>query len=181
MRNERGFSLAETLVVTVVLVVALGIATSLFVQGNSTYAAQRQFDDARNNASAALDMTVRLLRGATTIFPDPDGNLAADSVRVVSDWNPKDGDTTDSYEDVRFTVANGRLFKQEPADAAPVAFAEGIASIAFAYFSSAGVQLATPWTANQNALELVTITVTTTAVNGTQITMTSSASVRRNE
>ena len=181
MRNERGFSLAETLVVTIVLIVAMGIATSLFVQGNNTYAAQRQYDDARSNASAALDMTVRLLRGAQTITPDPDNNLAADSVRVVSDWNPKDGDSTDAYEDVTFTVTNGTLFKREPADVAPVAFANGIASIAFTYFTSAGVQLMTPWTANQNALELVTITVTTTAINGRQITMSSSASVRRNE
>lgn len=179
--DERGFSLSELLVVTVILMVALGISTSLFVQGNQSYTTQRDYNDARSSAAAALDMTVRVLRSATTIFPDPDGNLAADSVRVVGDWNPRDGDTADPYEDVRFTVAGGVLFKQEPTDAAPVAFAERIASATFAYRNGAGTLLATPWTANQNQLAFVSMTVTSTPINGRQVTMTSSASVRRLE
>lgn len=181
LNDERGFSLAETLVVTAVLVIALGIVTNLFVQGNRMYAQQRDYADVRSNASAALDMTVRLLRGAQTIFPDPDGNLAADSVRVVADWNPRDGDTNDAYEDVRLTVAGGTLFKQEPADAAPVAFAERIASMAFTYRNGAGALLATPWTAAQSNLVHVTVTVTSTPINGAQVVMSSSASVRRRE
>lgn len=179
--NERGFSLIETLVVTVVLVIALGIATQIFVQGNAAYATQQAYDEARSNAAAALDMTIRLLRSADTIFPDPDGNLAADSIRVVADWNPRDGDTADPYEDVRFTTAGGILFKQEPADVAPVAFAERIASIAFTYRNGAGTLLATPWTVPQNQLAFVTAIVQSTPINGLQVTMTSSASVRRLE
>ena len=181
MRDQRGFSLAETLIVTAVLVVALGIATSLFVQGNNTYAAQRDYDEARSSAAAALDMTVRLLRGATTVVPDPDGNNVMDSVRVTSDWNPRDGDLTDSYEDVRFTVAAGELLKQEPADAAPVAFADRIASISFSYWDTNGVAIANPAAADIDNIGLVRVTVVTTAINGRQITLTSSASLRRNE
>lgn len=179
--DERGFSLVETLVVTVVLVIALGMATQIFVQGNTAYATQRAYDEARSNAAAALDMTVRLLRSAQTIVPDPDGNLAADSIRLVGDWNPRDGDTNDPYEDVRFTVNGGVLFKQEPADAAPVAFAERIASIAFTYRNGAGALLATPWTSGQNQLAFVGVTVQSTPINGLQVTMASSASVRRLE
>lgn len=181
MRDQRGFSLAETLVVTAVLVVALGITTSLFVQGNTTYAQQRDYDEARSSASAALDMTVRLLRSAQTITVDPDANNIADSVRIVSDWNPRDGDTNDAYETVTFTVAGGTLFKQEPADAAPVAFADRIASMTFTYWNNSGVQIAAPWTSAQSSLALVGVTVVTTAINGRQITVSSSASVRRNE
>jgi len=179
--DERGFSLIEMLVVTVVLVIALGIATQIFVQGNAAYTTQQAYDEARSNASAALDMTVRLLRSAQTITPDPDGNLAADSIRIVGDWNPRDGDTNDPYEDVRFTVNGGQLLKQEPTDAAPVAFAERIASIAFTYRNGAGAVLATPWTASQNQLGFVTAIVTSTPINGLQVAMTSSASVRRLE
>jgi len=179
--NERGFSLAETLVVTAVLVVALGIVTNLFVQGNRMYAQQRDYADARSNASAVLDMTVRLLRGAQTITVDPDGNNAADSIRVVSDWNPRDGDTNDAYEDVTLTVAGGTFFKREPADAAPVAFAERIASIAFTYRNGAGALIAAPWTAPQSNLVHVDIAVTSTPINGAQVVMSSSASVRRRE
>ena len=179
--DQRGFSLAETLVVTAVLAVTLGIATSLFVQGNNTYAAQREYDEARSSAAASLDMTVRLLRGATTIMADPDGNNAADSVRVISDWNPRDGDLTDAYEDVTFTVAGGTLFKQEPTDVAPVAFADRVASLTFNYWNSSGVAIANPWAAAQNTIALVGVTVISTPINGRQITVTSSASVRRNE
>ncbi|HUF24320.1 MAG TPA: prepilin-type N-terminal cleavage/methylation domain-containing protein [Vicinamibacterales bacterium] len=178
--NERGFSLVETLVVTVVLLLTLGIATQIFVQGNAAYATQRAYDDARSNAAAALDMMVRLLRSADMIVPDPDGNLAADSIRIVADWNPRNG-TADPYEDVRFTTAGGILFKQEPADAAPVAFAERIASIVFTYRNGAGTLLATPWTATQAQLVLVQVTVRSTPINGLSVTMTSSASVRRRE
>lgn len=179
--DERGFSLVETLVVSVVLLVALGMATQIFVQGNTAYVQQRAYDEARSNASAALDMTVRLLRSAQTITVDPEGNLIADSVRIVSDWNPRDGDTNDPYENVTFTTAGGTLFKREPADAAAVAFADRIASIRFNYWTPAGVALATPWTAAQAQLGLVGVTVQTTPINGQQVTVTSSASVRRRE
>lgn len=179
--DERGFSLAETLIVTVILTVVLGITTSLFVQGNNSYVAQRDYNDARSSAAAALDMTVRLLRSAQTITPDPDGNLAADSIRIVADWNPKDGDSLDPYEDVRFTTAGGTLFKREPGDAAPVAFADRIASMTFTYRNASGTLLATPWTAPQSQLVLVGITVLSTPINGRQVSVSSSASVRRNE
>ena len=179
--GERGFSLAETLIVTAVLAVAVGISTSLFVQGNNMYVSQRDYDDARNSASAALDMTVRLLRGSTTIMADPDGNNATDSVRVIGDWNPRDGDLTDAYEDVTFTVAGGTLFKREPTDAAPVAFAERVASITFSYWNNSGGAIASPWAAAQSSIALVGVTVISTPINGIQITVTSSAAVRRNE
>ena len=179
--GERGFTLAETLVVTVLLTIAMGIVTSLFVQGNNMYTAQRDYDEARSNAAAALDMTVRLLRGSTTILADPDGNNVADSVRVTGDWNPRDGDTNDAYEDVRLTTQAGTLFKQEPTDVAPVAFADRIASITFTYANANGVLIANPWTAAQGSLCLVNITVTSTAINGRTIVVSSSASVRRNE
>lgn len=181
LNDERGFSLVELLMVSVIMLMALGITTGLFVQGNQMYADQRDYADVRSNAAAALDMTVRLLRGATTITTDPDGNLAADSVRVVADWNPKDGDTTDAYEDVTLTTAGGQLFKREPTDAAPVAFADRIASIAFTYRNASGTVLATPWTAPASNLVHVNVTVTSTPVNGAQVVMSSSAAVRRRE
>ena len=179
--NERGFSLIEMLIVTVITVVAIGVVTSMFVQGNQLYASQRAFDEARSNASAALDMTVRVLRGAQTIQPDPDGNLVADSIRAVSDWNPRDGDTADAYEDVTFSVAGGTLFKREPADAAPVAFADRVESMAFVYRNPAGALVATPWTAVASQLAYVQVTVRSTPINGTRVTVKSSASVRRRD
>ena len=181
LKDERGFSLVELLVVTIIMLAALGITTGLFVQGNQMYAAQRDYAEVRSNAAAALDMTVRLLRGATMITPDPDGNLVADSIRIVADWNPKDGDTADAYETVILTTAGGQLFKQEPSDAVPVAFADRVASIAFAYRNASGTLLATPWTSPASNLVHVNVTVTSTPINGAQVVMSSSAAVRRRE
>lgn len=179
--NEKGFSLIELLVATVILLGALGIATQIFVQGNNAFTAQRDYDDARSNAAASLDMTVRLLRSARTIAADPDGNLTADSIRIIGDWNPADGDSVDPYENVLFTVNNGTLFKQEPADAGPVAFADRIASMSFVYRNAAGTLLPAPWAVNPNQLAFVAITMNSTPINGVQVVVTSSASIRRHE
>lgn len=180
--DDRGVTLTEMLVMMVVLLGVMAIVVQIFTRSYTIYEQQRQFVDARHNSSAAVDMMVRLLRSAETIQPDPDGNTVLDSVQVVADWNPKDGDTTDPYEDVRFTTAGGTLFKQEPADGAPVPFADRIQSIAFAYRDPAGAPLATPWTANQARLGYVTVSVQATPVDGMpgRLTVTA-ASIRSRE
>jgi len=180
--NDEGLTMTELLVVMVILLGVMGIVAQIFTRSYDTYERQRQYVDARYSTAAATDMIVRLLRSATTIDPDPDGNNLLDSVRVEGDWNPKDGDTADSYENVTFSVAAGTLFKQEPADGGPVPFADRIASITFAYRNPAGAALATPWTASQTQLGYVDLTVLNTQVDGWPGSVTAaSASVRRTE
>jgi len=179
---ERGVSLTEMMVCCVMIVSVLGIVTQIFIRSSQVYDTQRQYVDAQYSTAAALDMVVRLLRSATMIDPDPDGNGMLDSVRVVSDWNPRDGDTGDSYENVTFTTSGGTLFKREPPDAGPVAFADRVASLSFAYFDPAGNPVATPWLVGQNRLGYLDVTLSTTGVNGRPgVTTSASASVRRTE
>ena len=76
-----------------------------------------------------------------SIDPDPDDNDVFDSVRVQADWNPRDGDLNDAYEDVLFVVANGMLWKREPADAGLVSFGDRVQSLTFTYTNQNGVPL----------------------------------------
>jgi prepilin-type N-terminal cleavage/methylation domain-containing protein len=179
---QRGFSLVELLVTMVVILAVLGTVTHIFIQSNKVYRQQRVHLDRRSSTTATLDMIVRLLRQAQTIATDPDGNGVLDSVAITADWNPRDGDTTDPYEDIRFSVANGALVKREPTDAAPVAFADGITSLNFAYFNPAGGAVLNPLVATQAQLAFVTVTVQATPVEGQPgVTLSSSASIRRLE
>lgn len=189
--SDAGFSLAELLATTVVALLALGIVTEIFVQADDVYTAQEQYFEARTDAVGALDMIVRLARQASDpdpanpavgITPDPDNNNQLDSIRIVTDWNPRNGVVTDPYEDITFTVNNGTLFKREPADAAPVPFSAQIASLRFTYLSTTGVPLASPWAVNRRNYGHVTATITTTPIAGSPgRTFSSSASIRRRE
>jgi type II secretory pathway pseudopilin PulG len=181
-QDDTGFSLVELLVTMVVTLAVLGTVTQIFVRSDSVYRQQRQHLDRRYNTTAALDMIVRLLRQAQTIATDPDGNGLLDSVAITGDWNPRDGDTTDPYENIRFTTAGGTMFKREPTDAAPVPFADFISGVTFAYFNPAGGAVLNPLVATQNQLAFVTVTVQTPAVEGQPgMVISSSASIRRLE
>jgi len=189
--RDAGFSLSEVLVTMVVSLLGLAIVANIFAQSNAVYATQRRYLDARTDAAGALDMIVRLVRQAGEVNAanpalgvnaDPDGNNVLDSIRVVSDWNPRNGVATDAYEDVTFTVAGGILFKREPGDAAPVAFSEQVNALTFAYRRTDGVLLATPWAANKIIIGHVEVTLQATPVNGSPgRVFTSSASIRRRE
>lgn len=182
LHDDRGFSLVELLVTMVVILAVLATVTHIFVQSDKVYRQQRSHLDRRSSTAATLDMIVRLLRQAQTITTDPDGNGLLDSVAITADWNPRDGDTTDPYEDIRFSAAGGALVKLEPADAAPVAFADGITALNFAYFNPAGGAVLNPLAATQAQLAFVTVTVRATPVEGQPgVVLSSSASIRRLE
>jgi prepilin-type N-terminal cleavage/methylation domain-containing protein len=187
-RGDDGFTLLELLVTAVILLTVLGIVGRIFADSDRVYRTQRQYVDARGGAASALEMIVRLIRqagesnAANGIWPDPDGNGTLDSIRLVADWNPRNGVWTDPYEDVTFTVAGGTLFKREPADAGPVAFADRVNSITFSYTSPGGVPVANPAAVPKAHLGYVNVTLQSTPVNNVAgRVFTSSASVRRRE
>ena len=186
--DDSGFTLLELLVSSVIVLLVLGLVGQIFADSDRVYRRQRQYVETRNSASAALDMMVRLIRQAgdasatTGIFPDPDSNGALDSVRVVTDWNPRNGVLTDPYEDVTFTVVGGTLFKREPGDAAPVPFADQVQSITFGYRTPAGVTIVNPAAVPKAHLGFVLVTLQATPIaNVPGRVFTSSASVRRRE
>lgn len=181
--DDAGLTLTEVLVTLVVVALVLGIVTNVMAESDKVYRTQSQSVDGRNNAEAGMDMMARLIRQAVFLDPDPDGNNLLDSIHVRADWNPYDGDQLDAYEDVTFTVVGGTLFKQEPADAGPVPFADRIQSVTFTYFDVLDVPVATPWAFNMNRLSRINIAVATTPLtNGWPgRTYATSVSVRRVE
>lgn len=181
--SDRGLTLTEVLVTMVVVTIVLSIVTNVMAESDKVYRTQSQYVDARNNSNAAMDMMARMIRQAVFIDPDPDGNNVLDSIHVRADWNPYDGDQTDPYEDVTFTVLGGTLFKQEPSDGAPVPFSDQIQSVTFTYFDVLDVAIASPQTANMNRLSRINMVVATTPLaNGWPgRTFATSVSVRRVE
>jgi prepilin-type N-terminal cleavage/methylation domain-containing protein len=199
MTSERGFTMVELLVSSAVMVIVLGVSTGVLVQSSRMFTQQHDSMDNRNSAGAGIDMLARLLRQSScplsqdtnvycqAIVPDPDGNGIFDSVRVRGDWNPRDNDYDDPYEDVLFTVAlvdtvegpRWFLFKREPTDPALVAFGEGVQALRFVYTNQNGGPLANP-VARPDLIGGVTMTVVTTPPQGlAPITSSTAISVRR--
>ena len=81
------------------------------------------------------------LTGATGLDPDPLGNGVFDNLRVVSDFNPADGDTDDLLEDVVVWVASDTLFVRWSAAGAGQAMAYPVSRIRFRYFANNGTEM----------------------------------------
>lgn len=177
-----GFTLVELLVTMVVVLAVLAVVTQIVVRSNIVYAQQRAHLERRYNTATTVEMIARLLRQAQSIETDPDGNSALDSIRIVADWNPRDGDTSDAYEDIVFSQAGTTLFKREAADAGLIPFAENVNQLTFAYFNPGGGAVLNPLTVTIDQLAFVTVTVGSPPVDGQPgLALASSASVRRLE
>jgi len=167
LSDQRGASLAEMMVSLAVVLCVLGLTTQILMQSGRAFTDGQARMENRNNNAAGIDMMERLIRQATTIVPDPDNNGVFDSIRVVHDWNPRDGAVTGPYETVTFSTAGGLLLMQDSTMAAPAAFAEGVTALGFTYANYQGAPMTTAAVAAQQPLiGMVTVTMTTPAVNG---------------
>ena len=189
LSSERGMTMVELLVSSAVMLTVLSVSTTVMTRSSTMFTQQRAALDGRNSAAASVDLLTRLLRQSScisatavycqSIFPDWDGNGVFDSVRVRADWNPRDGDLNDAYEDVVFAVADGILWKQEPSDALPVSFGDRVESLRFTYTNQNGGPLANP-VARPDLIGGVNVTIVTTAGRGLpSVTSTSAISLRR--
>jgi prepilin-type N-terminal cleavage/methylation domain-containing protein len=111
IRSERGFTLMELLVASVVTVIVLGMSVALTSQIQNGY--RRQIEDSAGEQEGryALDFIGRYIRGAANnptgasasecptagatnidlVQFDPDGDNIDDDVRLLTDANPPDG------------------------------------------------------------------------------------------
>lgn len=192
--REQGFSLVEMVTVVGVLAIVLLLVGQIVERVQRQYETQRRQVEAADNARAALDTIVRLVRlagnnprglvGLQAIAPDLDGNGLLDTIAFQSDWNPADGVLSDPYENISFFVADGQLMKREAGDPPEgVEFAPGVESIAFAYADTHMSPLANPAaSAGQIAYVSISLVMRPPGPNPPPpLTITSGAAVRRRE
>jgi type IV pilus assembly protein PilW len=133
-RTHRGFSLIETLISLVILLLAMGGLASLLIQNAQVNKAQRMTADVQSNARNCLSMIVQKLRGAgwnpmsTSSFPvvltDQDLSDDVSEITIYSDIDDDagtlspDGDWNDTDEEVLIRHTGNQIqWRRDPSSA----------------------------------------------------------------
>jgi type II secretory pathway pseudopilin PulG len=151
-RSTMGFTLVEVMISLTMLAAVLGGVVSVMMSMQRGYVRQREVARTEDALRVAELTITRILQsagsnplnitGAGAPRLDP---FAApfDSLRVVADYNPVDGDVTDLLEDMLVYTANDTLYVRWQAGALPVPVAFPVRTLLFQY-DSAGTILTTP-------------------------------------
>lgn len=196
MNNERGFTLAEMLVVCAIVGLVMASLLGLVMSGQQAYWFGTTQVDAQQTARVAIERMVKEIREAGYYPRNPDTNPTtcaappcynfdavgagptASSLTLQYDWNgdgtsAASGTVTDPLlgtrgERVTYSVSSGTLTRQEiGVDGTPVPLATGISGLSFSYFAEDGT---TTTTAANIRTVGVTVTVQT-ANRGAYVTM----------
>jgi prepilin-type N-terminal cleavage/methylation domain-containing protein len=170
-RIEGGFTLVELLISITLLSVVMGAITGTVLSMQRGYIRQREVARTEDALRVAEMTITRILQAAgANPLNIPAGAAAPgvpridpltapfDTIRVVSDYNPVDGDAADLLEDMEVWVTGDTLYVrwQFGGAATPVAFP--VRSLLFQY-DSAGTVLPTPARITNNATRVrVTLT-----------------------
>ena len=196
MNNERGFTLAEMLVVCAIVGLVMASLLGLAMSGQKAYWFGTTQVDAQQTARIALDRMVKEIREAGYHPRNPDTNPTtcaappcyafdavgtaptSSSLTLQYDWNgdgtsAASGTVTDPLvgtrgERVTYSFSSGTLTRQEiGVDGTPVAFSTGISALSFSYFAEDGTTTTTP-----ASIRTVGVTITAqTATDGAYVTM----------
>jgi len=186
-RAETGFTLAEYMVSTSVLLIIIGLGFSLLDQGQATFMSQNAATLAQARARKAINLMASeiSLAGCTpvtlTAGPQPglqpvSNSVTANStsIRIVAD---RDGSGTtngtgtggdaDLNDDITYSFSNGTIFRTAPNDpdyqsggaAVARSVIDGVSSLTITYFDANGNQLSGP--VNLAAVRSVRLTIVT--------------------
>ena len=150
--QEYGFTTIELIVsLSLLSMVLIGVFNSILTT-QRMYAIESATARAQESLRAAEYTISTLLRtagadpngtGTTLVDPDPLARGDFDNLRVVSDFNPADGDTDDALEDVLVWVDADTLWIRWSAGGGDQAMSYPVTSIDFRYFANDGTELAT--------------------------------------
>jgi prepilin-type N-terminal cleavage/methylation domain-containing protein len=153
-RDRGGFTLTEVMIALTMLAIIMGGVVSVMVSMQRGYIRQREVARTEDALRVAELTITRILQTAgsnplnilpTAANPPRIDPLASpfDTLRVVADFNPVDGDVNDLLEDMLVYALNDTLFVrwQNGGAAAPVAFP--VRTLLFQY-DSAGAILTVP-------------------------------------
>ena len=172
VRAAHGFTLVEMLISVVVLTIVMGSLVGVVIRAQKDYVRQRDVDKAQDALRAAEIAITTSLRsanadpyetGSSLLDPTPSGGSTRNSVRIVSDFNPADGDFSDALEDVQYWLASDTLKVRWQAGGSSLPLAYPIDALTFVYYDSAGTVLTTDTAVDDNA---VSVKVTITADKG---------------
>ena len=156
----------ELLISLTLLSVILGalMGTVVQVQRNFTLQQSRvQAQEALRVAEYVIGTVLRSaeadpsLAGNSLMDPDPSSTGRFDQIRVVSDFNPVDGDVLGLLEDVLVYAQNDTLFIRWQAGAAAQAMAAPVDSLRFQYYDEFGTEYTTSATVSSAIKVLVTL------------------------
>jgi len=120
LRDQRGFTLTELLVVTAVLAIVLGAVILIQQKGQEAYIMGSNRVETQQNARVALDLMTRELRSATAVTAIPSGTNM-----TFTDQNGAS---------VQYQLASGNLTRSTGGIA--TILIGGVQSLAFTYFSA---------------------------------------------
>jgi prepilin-type N-terminal cleavage/methylation domain-containing protein len=197
IRDQRGFSMSELLVVCAILGIVMAGVLSLLMVGQQSASTTSNKVDAQANARVGIERMIEEIREAGYLpagptcpgapaTPCPPFNYAfsaitnqsATGLTIQNDWNANNTIQTTSVvdpisggnrgEQVIYSFADGQLSRREMGvDAAPVVLASGIISLAFTYLDQGNAVTGT-------AADIRTVTITMTTQQSTgqpQVTM----------
>jgi prepilin-type N-terminal cleavage/methylation domain-containing protein len=203
MSNERGFTLAEMLVVCAIVGLVMASLLGLVMSGQRAYWFGTTQVDAQQTTRVAIERMVKEIREAGYYPQPPNTNpstcaaapcynfdavgtgASASSLTLQYDWNgdgisAASGTVTDPFlgtrgERVTYSFSSGTLTRQEiGVDSTPVTLASGLNTMSFAYFAEDGTSTTTP-------ANIRTVVVSLTAKTGNQaafVTMTDRVRLR---
>ena len=152
-RTAPGFTIVELIVTMTILSVLLTSLVGVLLPIQRGYLAQREQARAQESLRTAQFVIVTVLRtagadalgtGSALLDPDPLGHGSFDNLRVVSDFNPADGDVADALEDVTVWLASDTLLVRWSAGGSDQALSYPINDLRFQYYADDGTLLTTP-------------------------------------
>lgn len=152
-RGAAGFTLVEMVISIVLLSVVVGSLTSVLIGSQKDHDRQRHVNRSQENLRAAESSIVTILRsakadpyetGSALLDPDPLSHGKFDNVRIVSDFNPADGDFSDPMEDVLFYLKGDTLKVRWQAGKEALPLARPITYLDFDYYDTAGTEITDP-------------------------------------